>query len=532
LKRGWRRATELLRECLQASRGGARQQLPPVREAICEELRRAERAEPLLADAEVELIGSRSAAGALANARATRAPATLAAARTAMRQLLCFLEANPRLLCARVPISGDVYDIAIEAWLLTRSGGGASPWCATGAGTGGARVGGTARALLDRMGYSRGSAWCRSIAMAKALGAGDTQDAIHHAPIFVWELVECLLLRPPMTLWESAAAALVVIGALAARRKGGAGLLLVEQVQQTGPTTISIAPRHRPKPQRQRVQAARARNPRVVVVKHWLVARFVIPWLQWHARRPGPRNGYLFPSIVAAERARVRTAVGRAVGSRWWVEPLRRWSHDATTAAVRRFLLSPGGRTFHGLRVGNNIELTRNGARVSTATRRTLHERSLKPLIGSEQAYVESFAEDFEEATAELGKLRIARRADGLLTVVATSASAGEDQSDWVMTPASEAFAATPAGPAVDSDASSDSSASSAFAEVVGDGDDATREAVCGRCGRRMGRRDYGFLCDQPTCRWACCVDCHPGGAGAPLWCPPHALARRAVGQQ
>lgn len=525
----WRRVTSVLAACvcrLPRLRTW-NVQLPPVRVALCEELRRAEREEPRLSEDEVELAGGRAAARAVASARATRAPATVANARTALRQLLAFVEANPRLLRARVPLTGDIYDIAVEAWLLTRCGGDSSPWCATGAGTGGPRAGGTARAMLDRLGYSRGSAWTRATVMARALGATDAHDVVHHLPVFVWELAEGLAQRPPCTLWESAAAALVVLGALAARRKSGAGLLLLEQVQQTGPTSVSIAPRHRPKPHRQRVQARRELCPRVVVVKHWLVAKYVIPWLQWHARRPGPANGYLFPSIVDMSRVRVRTSVGRAVGSQWWVEPLRRWSQDATTAAVRRCLLSPEGRTFQGLRVGNNIELTRLRS-VSTATRRTLHERSLKPLIGSEEAYIESFAEDFEAATQELGKLRIARRPDGLLSVAATSASAGEVPSDWVATPAAEWFAAQPVAEEGE-DADGSDGSSSAFSSVVGDGDESTRETVCGRCGRKLGRRDYGFLCDHPTCKWACCVDCHPGGASADLWCPPHALARRGT---
>jgi hypothetical protein len=503
-----------------------RRTLAPARAVLCRELERAERGEPRLERDEVNLTGGRVYATAAASARATRAPATLATARTGLRQLVRFIEANPRLLAARVPVSGDVYDIAVEAWLLARCGGDVSPWRAEGAGTGGARIGGTVRALLDRLGYSRGTAWTRAITMAQALGAGDREDTQHHLPIFVWEVVEALRMRPPCSLWESAAAALVVLGALAARRKGGAALLLTEQVTQTGPDTVSIAPRHRPKPRRQRVQAQRT-SARVVVVSHWLIAQFVVPWLEWHRRRSGPTNGYLFPSIVASARARVRTAVGYAVGSSWWVEPLRGWSQDAITAAVHRCLLNPDGRTYQGLRVGNNIELTRNSDRVSSATRRTLHERSLAPLIGSETAYVESFAEDFANATRLLGRLRIVRRPDGLLSVIATSQSAGQSPADWVVVQATADQHFPMPHPVRDVDECDSDTSSNA--DVVGDGDRSTRSTICGRCGRRLAAQDYGFLCDYPDCPWACCVDCHPEGARAPLWCPPHLAGRAAI---
>ena len=489
---------------------------------MVQELEKALEGVPRVDAVELGLVGGRRHAAAAASARATRAPATEATARTGIRQLIRFIEANPRLLSTRAAVTGDAYDIAVEAWLFTRCGGDASPWCAEGAGSGQARIGGTTRAILDRLNYSRGTTWSRAIAMAKALGAGDREDTVHHPPVFVWEIVEGLRARPPASLWDSAAAALVVLGALAARRKGGATKLLVEQVNQTGADTVSVAPRHRPKQRRQRVQASRT-EARTVAVGHWLVAEFVVPWLQWHAKRTGPGNGYLFPSIVAGARARVRTAVGYGVGSAWWVEPLRPWSPDAVKAAVNRYLLVQDGRTFQGLRVGNNIELLRSPAVVSTATRRTLHERSLRPLIGSETAYVESFAEDFECATRLLGQLRIARRPDGLLSVLATSPSAGRDPSDWVVAdPARSEPFRTPTGVADGSGDDSESGDSAASGDVVGDGGRDTRVSTCGRCARRLGSRDYGFLCDHPACPWACCVDCHPGGANAPLLCPPH----------
>lgn len=534
IRRAAHRAWRWVCATTRATLGGMlpRRALPSVRLVVRDELVMAERGESRVGVVEMDLVGGREHASATASARATRAPATIAQARTGLRQLGRFLEANPGLLAARVPVSGDAYDIAVEAWLLARCGGAASPWVADGAGVGNARIGGTVRSLLDRLGYSRGTTWTRSTAMAKALGAGDRDDTVHHPPVFLWEVVEALRMRPPGSLWESAAAALVVLGAVAARRKGGAALLLIEQVTQTGPDTVSVAPRHRPKPRRHRVQAARTAA-RAVVVSHWTIARYVLPWMEWHRKRGSPANGYLFPAIVENARARARTSVGFAVSSRWWVEPLRSWSQSAVTAAVHRYLLEPDGRTYQGLRVGNNIELTRNASRVTMATRRTLHERSLAPIIGSETAYIESFAEDFAEATRVLGRMRIVRRPDGLLSVVATSQSAGLDPADWVVVPTGTAqnFPVPKDATVVGADdTEDDDGSSSSGADVVGDGGRSTRNAICGRCARKLGPRDYGFLCDNPSCTWACCVDCHPGGVKVPLWCPPH-LARRGVPQ-
>lgn len=494
----------------------------PTREVLIEELTRAADGVPRIDEAERRRIGVRAAEAAAA-ARATRAPRTETAARLATRQLLRFIQNNPRLLCAPEPISAEAYDVAIEAWLLARSGT-SDVWCANGAGTGGPGVGGAVRALLDRLNYSRDNTWTRSTAMSRVLGAGEREDATHYAPVFLWEVAEGLRTRRPISLWEAAAAALVVLGATAARRKSGATLLLVEQVTQVAANTVSIAPRHRPKQRRQRALARRT-APRTVVVQHWMIGAYVIPWLSWHQRSRSAGNGYLFPSIVENQRARSRTSLGRVVGGRFWVEPLRKWSQAAVTAAVRRCLLDPDGRTFQGLRVGNNIEMSRFPS-VRHVTRRTIHERSLAPIIGSEEAYTAPFAEDFAEATRSLGSLRITRGKDGILTVVARSASAGEDPTDWVVTPTAVQLPAVAAAVAELSSDGSSSGDDDDEQEVVGDGDRNTRNVPCGRCGRQLKARDYGFLCDVEPCRWACCTDCHPGGTQQPLYCPRHQLGR------
>jgi hypothetical protein len=161
------------------------------------------------------------------------------------------------------------------------------------------------------------------------------------------------------------------------------------------------------------------------------------------------------------------------------------------------------GRTFHGFRAGNNREL-RKAPGVSVVTRRSLHERTLKPVVGSEEAYDEAFAEDYAAATSILGRLRIERSDDGLLTVTATSASAGEDPGDWVAVERPLQLMRE-----------DDSDVASASA-----GDDDTYD--CARCGKHVGHRDYGYMCDYGDCSWGVCTACHRRGARAALHCPQH----------
>jgi hypothetical protein len=220
-----------------------------------------------------------------------------------------------------------------------------------------------------------------------------------------------------------------------------------------------------------------------------------------------PESALLFPAI-ANNRTRTATAQGFAASGQW-VEPMRVWSDRAVTDAMTAYVHRRGTRTFHGFRAGNNRELRRH-RHVSAITRRVLHDRSLKPIIGSEEAYDEPFAEDFAAATAALGQLRIEHSADGLPTVTATSASAGRIPADWVATPASAHYQ-------LHDSTDSDDSASSASSEEGGE------EYNCGRCGRLVSKHDYGWLCDFPACAWGVCTACHEGGPRSRLLCPMHA---------
>ena len=157
------------------------------------------------------------------------------------------------------------------------------------------------------------------------------------------------------------------------------------------------------------------------------------------------------------------------------------------------------GRTMQGLRSGNNIELRRIRS-VADVTRRSLHGRSLRPILGSEDSYVETFGEDFAEATACLGSRKIVRGTNGLLTCVARSQSSGR-LDDWsLVTEALE--------PASEDESSDDELG------VI--------EFHCMACGVAVMSDEHGWLCDEPSCTRGRCVTCHVGGEATPLRCPLH----------
>jgi hypothetical protein len=359
--------------------------------------------------------------------------------------------------------------------------------------------------------------------MEKAWGVGDPDDVQHHKPIFLWELVEGIRVAgPPATPWELAGTAMCVVSSLGARRGGGASSLLLGDVSEVAPDAVEVAPRKRPKNHRERATRRPRKQAIPVVLRHWTVREYVIPWLRWHDRRKSPATALLFPAITTS-RAHATKLGFTASGQ--WVEPLRQWSARQRRCLLEKYIPGVGKRAFHGFRAGNQMEL-RRWREVSVVTRRVLHGRSLRHAIGSEAAYDEVFAEDFAEATERLGRLRIERSRNGLLTVTAMSPSAGRNPGDWIPAPGG-ALALTPesegsSGSSSD-DSSSDAGGSTDDAEVVGDGGRETRVFACGRCGLRLGAQDYGFLCDSAGCAWGVCTACHPGGSRAPLACPRHA---------
>lgn len=488
---------------------------------------------PRITPADGVAAGSTAAAAATVRVRATRAKSTSAAARRAVRQVREFAEANPPLAGGGGDPTHDTYDIVVEAFVFAEAAGKAGqpcPWTRARRpqDASAARAAGSARSLLEQLGWSRGGEWRRSRAMAVAWGVRDETDARQTEPIFTWELVNGLRLRRPVTPWEMAGAAMAVVGALHGKRGGGARKLKVGEVIGLDAESVRVAARTRGKLRARATGKAQA-NPKGFVLRHWLVRHHLMPWLEWHQRHQTPGSGLLFPSITG-KRSPKPTPLGFCAEGHQWVEPLRTWSDRQVRTWLQQFIPALGQRGFHGLRAGNNRELRRSRD-VHDVTRRALHERSLKPLLGSEAHYDEPFAEDFAEATQCLGRLRIERDpATGLLSVTATSASAGE-RNDWVVVP--RPVALTPAaaeGESSSDDSSSaggsDSSGEAPARDVVGEGDRATRKFDCGRCGARVGDKDYGFVCDVHGCNWGTCTTCHPGGTAAPLLCPGHSAMR------
>lgn len=504
-------AAEVVRAAAQWRGGESR-----VRDVIADHLRRAEQGLPSVSQEDEATAGSAGAARATMLVRATRAPRTDAAAQRAVREVRSFLIANPSLLRVAGAVSHTHWDVLLEAFTFAEAARGtrACPWqrARRPQDPSAARLAATARAFLERTGHAQPGTWARSKAIATAFGVRDADDVRHHPPIFAWELVEGFRLRPaPATPWEMAAAALLVVAALNARSKESCTGLLVEEVEAAGACEVRVSAAPRAKVTRVRATQRPRLASRPVALRHWLVRSHVIPWLEWHRRHGSPGSALLFPAIYA-KKPRNGTAQGFLANGQW-VEPMRRWPDRAVVAAMERYVHNLGGRTFHGFRGGNNRELRRR-ADVSVVTRRLLHERTLRPVVGSEEAYDEPFAEDYASATAALGRLRIERAKDGLLTVTASSASAGEDPRDWVA-----AAGAAAAPKAVADMSSSDSDGSGDDSEVVAA---AGSQFDCQRCGRHVSLGDYGWLCDEDGCAWGVCTRCHPGGARAPLRCPEH----------
>jgi hypothetical protein len=252
-----------------------------------------------------------------------------------------------------------------------------------------------------------------------------------------------------------------------------------------------------------------------------MVRDVLAPWIRWLRDTGAVGTQYLFPSLVRRRSARAVTANGRLVDGDMWMEPLRTWSSRAVAAALAQ-AVGAAGEWFHGLRAGNNIELRRHRASgaeaVGDVTRRVLHGRSVRDLIGSEEAYTEVFLEDLCAATRVLGALRIERVADGLCTT-GRSASAGE-RADWVSCAAQVVPEADlREEPASETSSSGDEEGVSAD----GPGGSVYHGVVrCGRCGRHLRRRDHGWMCDVPGCTWGVCPPCHPAGGRGPLLCPAH----------
>lgn len=312
-----------------------------------------------------------------------------------------------------------------------------------------------------------------------------------------------------MNEWERCAWALVVLGCVGGSRIGMAQAVQLRDVRLgQHADVIAVIYRARLKTEQHRSSGQRGAKPQAVVLRHWLVGTCIRPWVLWlRARSLGPGT-LLFPSLVRQKHTRVRTAVGTAVGD-LWLEPTKMWSARSVATALQLVLGDElRGRHYHGLRGGQNRELRRSPT-VADTTRRALHCRTLRDLIGSESSYEEVFAENFCDATASLGSKRIVRVA-GVPRVVATSASSAR-LDDWV--PCNADIDLT------DSDMERETDGSSPSSDAVPS--DAA-SYVCWRCSDRVSRHEHGFRCDVPRCREGVCVACHRGGPGTPLKCAEH----------
>lgn len=457
---------------------------------------------------------------AMCRLRATRATRTVAKAAATLRSMATLVEAN-----ADDP-APDL-DSVIERWLVARITPRDSCWRVP---PGWARSvaqpvpcgkdAGTARSALTRLGYASGP-WPRSVAMARALGCGTTYLWSSTLPIFAWQLLAGARRSPPQNVWEECLLAFLLVGALSPSRTGVSKRCPQAQIVIVHPDEVSIVIKERQKQDRASAAMRAGALDRPLRIQHWCVERWVVPWLRKRAHWP---TGFAFPSIVFDRTNTARTANGCALPGGRWLEPVRPLSDNAIGMALRRFVVEPPERLqFRGLRKANNIELRRN-AHVQDVTRRHMHGRTVRDLIGSEFAYEVVLAEEMRLAVSALGSLRLQRDADGLLTCTATSASAGRVD-DWVATP----HAQRRVDAALD-DAATDDSSTASDASQASSPDDGRVAFACDGCGVRVRKQDPGFLCDAEGCDRGRCLTCHPGGSRAALWCARHRPAHPAGG--
>jgi hypothetical protein len=471
------------------------------------------------------VVGAAQAAAA-AQMRATRAPRTDAGARSALGQVADFVRLNHSLAAEAPHVTDQVWDSVMEAFLTAKvdpptghTWRRPSGWGVAGTPSGAGSTANKAVHALRRLGYVGGTLVRLGVA-ARALGCGDQEEAAHAPPVFAWRVCAGVRDTAPATVWDRCARALVVLACLSAGRRGTATTLLLEQVTLTDDSNVVLlTARQRQKTQHERATRRPRRTAQPVAIDHWMVRVAVVPWVRWLREGGAVGTQYLFPSLVRQRVARAVTVNGRLVGDGMWLEPMRPWSARAIAAALA-LVVGAAGECFHGLRAGNNIELRRHkaaeGGAVEDVTRRVLHGRSVRDLIGSEVAYSEVFLEDFRAATRVLGGLRIERVAGGLCTT-GRSASQGE-RNDWQrcaaqLVPAADLVVVPPGG---------DSSGEEEDEDAVGDGSLFRGRVVCGRCGRHLAPSDHGFMCDSPGCTWGVCPGCHPAGLRGALRCPAH----------
>lgn len=453
-------------------------------------------------------------AGAL---RATRAAKTSKMASSAMSRFVSFLHANPGL-AASGRFDRELWDVALEAWLTVLAGVVTTSWVlpdgavVMGSVSAGALVSRTA-ALASRLGYvGQGPlAWRRLHTAREAFGCNDAEEeSIPTEPIFAWEVAAVGRSAVPSSVWHMCAWAMVVMAVVGGNRVGTAQHLLLSQVRwsKDDRELVIVTPMARQKQQHQRATNRPRRRPRAVALHHWLVGRFVRPWCEWHIQNRSHGSSLFFPSLVLARLAQVRTGAGQAVdGGTLRLEPTKPWSSEAGRRALDICLADRAGRRFHGLRGGNNRELRRRRGEVADVTRRTLHGRSVKDLLGSESSYQEVFLEDFCEATRCLGQLKV-ERVGVLLTVTGFSESAGR-LDDWQAR--SQPWSGTEGAEGSGSDGPGSE-------DVPTDAE----SLDCGHCRAHISRRGHASRCDTERCGWGLCTACWTAGPRTPLSCPRH----------
>lgn len=495
------------------------------RSVIIGQLQMAMRGSPCLSEGTVAAVGGEEVARAIASSRAARADRTDAKSLGALRSLCDFVSANPRLAEQRLEPgsspAADVWDAVVEAWVVAQiRPEGAPPftrpsgWAANPKPRSVRSAVGCLTSALQRLGYQEGL-WPMTRAQLTACGAGDIEDTTHARPVWAWQVFAGLrALGPRLSPWLECAAAMTSLGAVGGRRVGNIVALLRENLRQVDTDEFLVSYVSRQKQQHQRATRRPRMQCRPVLLRHWALRVWLAPWLQRLEEWRVPGTCLAFPSMVrlGVGGRRVTTQHGFDVEG-FHVEMARPWSWRQQAMALGTIVLGPGNLLgFQGLRVAHTSELKRYRSEVTDVVRRTIQGRSVRDLIGAEDAYTEVYADDMSAATARIGGVRVTDT-DGLCRVCATSASAGE-LDDWVPT-------STTAAVDLASESSSD--------------DEADGQArPCSRCQRQLRPSDISFSCAADGCDVVSCPTCHPNGSRQQFRCqehryPPRVHSRRGL---
>jgi len=294
-------------------------------------------------------------------------------------------------------------------------------------------------------------------------------------------------------------------------RKTSIASLTLDQVQELPPDAVRFASRTGLKKRTRAVIRRRSARNSEVVAANWRIQHFLLPWLRWRRSSAMTGDELCFPSMVRDKNVRAtRSASGRMVDGGLWCEPHRLWTAPQVICGLD-FALGRGrrlGRTTHGFRFGNLQELEQLAKNDATLRARIQGRKRSSRAFPSEEGYSASVAEDMTDVTRRLGSLRIIPSGEDMISISATSVSAGR-LDDWVPSKRHTLIAVPSCSHASPSDSEDSNDFPSSF--------------DCFKCGTRVEHEDEtGGLCDTRHCQRGLCGTCRKATVDDGINCPDH----------